>query len=276
MYSSVGSDYRFPLYVVSAQFGTHKQPLSRGLYCVIAVYRFISALFKAVYHFLLSPYYLWHTHVICYYIDTARGCSHWPYYMLGYTTYFILKILFGPNRAARLRRGYRKSAITTDLVCTCIVVGCFLGFILHGLTTDYDGSDVIYHAEAATTTEPVGREVRIEVRINWTTERIDKEIRDTFPEDPETAIKVARCENAFKSRGGYDAGVQSGHTLSYGRERSYGIFQIHAVDWDQTALKLGYDNYKTDPGDNIKMARYIYDKAGKKWRDWTCYTKKMI
>jgi hypothetical protein len=51
--------------------------------------------------------------------------------------------------------------------------------------------------------------------------------------------------------------------------------QIHAPSWDAVARRLGYNNYRTEVQDNLKMARYIYDNAGKKWSDWVCFTKKM-
>ncbi len=161
--------------------------------------------------------------------------------------------------------------MTKDVICWCIVVGLFLGAIVHGLTTDYDGSDIVHTAEAATTTEAVKPQVvRLVVKIDWTKERIEQEIRNTFPEDPETAVKIAKCESGLRAE------IQSQHILHYGQEKSFGVFQIHKPDWHQTALRLGYTDYKTDPADNIAMARYIYEQAGKKWTDWSCYNKRMI
>jgi len=109
--------------------------------------------------------------------------------------------------------------------------------------------------------------VLIEIRIDWTEERIIKELRDTFPETPNTAVAIARCESSLKM-------VQSYQTLDYGREQSYGIMQIHAKDHESNAIALGLSEYKTDVGENIKMARHIYDDAGG-WSPWTCYTKGM-
>lgn len=63
--------------------------------------------------------------------------------------------------------------------------------------------------------------------------------------------------------------VQSKNTLSYGREQSFGIFQIHAKDWEQTAIKLGLPDYKTNVEQNLKMARHVYEVQG--WDAWTCY-----
>jgi hypothetical protein len=114
------------------------------------------------------------------------------------------------------------------------------------------------------------REVRLEVVYNWTEERIEQEIRTVFWEDPDTAVKIARCESGLKPA------IQSKHILSYGQERSFGIFQIHAPDWHNTAVKLGYDKYQTDVLDNLHMARHIYEQRGKRWLDWSCYTKRMI
>ncbi len=159
--------------------------------------------------------------------------------------------------------------MTKDVICWCIVGGVMGGAIVHGLTNDYDGSEIVHTAEAATTTEAVEPQV-VRIKISYSKEGIEQLIRDTFPEDPETAVKIAKCESGLK------ADIQSRHILHYGQEQSFGVFQIHKPDWHQTALRLGYEDYKTDPADNIAMARYIYDAAGKKWTDWSCYNKRMI
>lgn len=114
------------------------------------------------------------------------------------------------------------------------------------------------------------RTILIEVKIDWTRDRIIEEIRATFPESPDLAVAIAKCES------GLNPTIRSQHQLSYGQERSYGIMQVHAPDWHDDALRLGYDNYQTDVQDNLKMARYIYEQAGKRFTPWSCYTKKMI
>lgn len=130
-----------------------------------------------------------------------------------------------------------------------------------------EGVHVVQVAEAATSTP---QEVRIEVVVNWDKQRIEQEIRTVFWEDPETAVKVAKCES------GLVATAQSNHTLSYGRERSFSIFQVHEPDWADDAERLGLHEWRTNPKENIQLARYIYDRAGKRWTPWSCYTKKMI
>lgn len=108
------------------------------------------------------------------------------------------------------------------------------------------------------------------LEVVYTQEDIIRKIKEVFPEDPETAVKIARCESGLRIE------VQSGHTLSYGREQSFGLFQVHAPHWEKTAKQLGYEDYRTNLDHNLSLARYIYDSAGKKWTPWSCFTKKMI
>ena len=139
-----------------------------------------------------------------------------------------------------------------------MIVGWIYGVIIHALSQP----DVIY-VERAEAHEPPPKEVRIEVIYNWDTDRIKEEIRKTFPEAPGIAVQIARCESDFRM-------IQSYHQQPYGRERSFGIFQIHEPDWHSTAMKLGLDNYQTDIRQNLEMARYIYDTTGG-WHPWSCY-----
>lgn len=129
-------------------------------------------------------------------------------------------------------------------------------------------SPVVETAHAEIVIEEPPKVVMIEVV--YTEEDIIRKIREAFPETPETAVAIAKCES------GLDVDIQSHHTLSYGREQSFGLFQIHAPAWDKKAHALGYTKYRTDVEDNIAMARYIYEQSGKRWTAWSCYTKKMI
>ena len=85
-------------------------------------------------------------------------------------------------------------------------------------------------------------------------------IHETFPESPRTALAVAECESSLRM-------VQSNHIQPYGREESFGVFQVHARAWEEDAKQLGLD-YKNDVRDNIAMARYVYEQSG--WGAWTC------
>jgi len=88
-----------------------------------------------------------------------------------------------------------------------------------------------------------------------------------FPEDEATALAVAHCESGFKM-------VQSRHQQPYGREMSFGIFQVHSPDWEKVAVKLGYADYKTNPVSNVKLARHIYEQGG--WQPWSCFSQRML
>lgn len=93
------------------------------------------------------------------------------------------------------------------------------------------------------------------------------EIKRVFKEHSVTALAVARCESGLLM-------IQSHHQLSYGRERSFGIFQIHEPDWDATAKSLGLDAYQTNVRQNIQMAHHIFTQGGNSFMPWTCYWHK--
>lgn len=117
-----------------------------------------------------------------------------------------------------------------------------------------------------TQTTQTKKEVRIEVVYNWTPERIEKEIRTVFKEEPNTAVAVAKSESGGKLK----IEIQSGNTLSYGREESHCTFQIHAPDWDGVAKKTGWGDYRTNPKSCVQLAYYIY-KDAKGFTPWTEY-----
>lgn len=166
------------------------------------------------------------------------------------------------KRTDRNYRDVRQERWIT-IVCFGIVTG-----IIFGILADKYFTPIVEVVEAETVEQEV--EVQLEIVYNWDKEKIIEEIKKAFPEDPETAVKIAKCES------GLIIAIQSRHIISYGREESFGLFQIHAKAWDKKAEKLGYGNYKTSPRDNIDMARYIYEQSGKKWTAWSCYSKKMI
>lgn len=141
-------------------------------------------------------------------------------------------------------------------------VTVFLGQI-H--VTDYVNASVTYTATTTADAVDSPRIVQVVAHIEWTPERIEEEIRTVFHEDPNTAVAIAKCESGLK------VVIQSHHILSYGREQSFGIMQIHKPDWHTTALRLGYDQYQTDVQDNLAMARFIYENRGFTFKDWSCF-----
>lgn len=140
--------------------------------------------------------------------------------------------------------------------------------IIGGIFTEvYYKPHFVINVEASTeqiVLEEEPREVRIKVIYNWDKTRIEKEIRKAFPETPNTAVAIAKCESRLEIE------VQSEHILWYGQEQSFGLFQIHAPDHEENAIRLGFGDYRTNPVHNIAYARWLYDTNGG-WTDWTCY-----
>ncbi len=136
--------------------------------------------------------------------------------------------------------------------------------IVTGIAADILSKPYVMEVQAATIKEEP-KPVEIEVVINWTPERIEKEIRATFPEAPNTAVAIAKAE------GGLLKERQSDHYRNGVREPSFCTFQINEPSWMKTAKILGYGDYKTNPASCIKMARYIYDTAG--WDEWSVYNE---
>lgn len=109
--------------------------------------------------------------------------------------------------------------------------------------------------------------VQIEVVYNWDDKAVvERFIRTTFPEEPNTAVAVATEEGGlWKER-------QSDYHKNGVREPSFCTFQIHEPSWMREAKRLGYEDYKTNPKSCILMARHIYDTTGKNFNQWSAYT----
>lgn len=96
-------------------------------------------------------------------------------------------------------------------------------------------------------TEP--RVVLIEVRINWTPDRIAQEIDKVFPDAP-IMHKVMACE----SNGNIEA-----YNPTNGSHDN-GLFQISDLYHGKRVRSLGLD--VGNPADNIAYARILYDESG--------------
>jgi len=166
------------------------------------------------------------------------------------------------------RFSFREQMKNSDNLTQAVAVGIAVGIVV-GIIIDMYFTPIVEvaHAEEVVQIEPV--EVLVEINYNWDIERAKEEIRKVFPEDPETAIKIAKCESGFKM-------IRSNHQWRGIQEPSYGIFQIFSPSWENTAIRLGLEDYRTNPNSNLKMARFIYDTGGKSWMPWSCYSKRMI
>ena len=98
-----------------------------------------------------------------------------------------------------------------------------------------------------------GKEVMIEVRYDWTEERIIEEINNVFPDAP-IMVKVAKCEGVVDGK--LDPKAYNPTNDSHDK----GIFQISEKYHGTKIKELGLDMY--DIKDNLAFARILYDNEG--------------
>lgn len=120
------------------------------------------------------------------------------------------------------------------------------------------------YVRVAQAQELEGKEVLIEVRIDWNQQRIEQAIRETFPATPNTAVAIAKAEsmlnaNAYNPEWHYD---RLGNPVCQG---SYGIMQIACVHHLEDPEAL------FDVQFNLQKAKQIQSNAGD-WKDWGAYT----
>lgn len=89
---------------------------------------------------------------------------------------------------------------------------------------------------------------------------IEEKIRDTFPEDPETALAIAHCESALNP--------SAINNRNKNGSVDKGLYQINSVH-DKRVRELELDLFDTD--DNLKIARLLYEEHG--WKPWVCSKK---
>jgi len=82
---------------------------------------------------------------------------------------------------------------------------------------------------------------------------IEEKIRETFGEEGDRAIAVAKCESSLNYKAIGDTHLS---------QSSYGLFQISKIYHNHTEEDLLNEDY------NIKVAHEIFDKGG--WGRWTC------
>jgi hypothetical protein len=124
-----------------------------------------------------------------------------------------------------------------------LAIGTTIG-VLVGIALSY-----ALLAKADTIEYVATEEPKKEVQIEKT---IEEKIRETFPEDPERAVAIAKCESNL-----IPSAVSPTH--------DYGIFQINHIH-DARLKQLGLDKFRVD--DNIAFARILYNERG--FKPWVC------
>lgn len=83
-------------------------------------------------------------------------------------------------------------------------------------------------------------------------------VRETFPEDPNTAVRIAWCESRFDPAAGFPNGP------------SLGVMQIHWASHSGRVAAMGYTRADlANPFVNLAVARSIFDESG--WYPWDCF-----
>ncbi len=96
--------------------------------------------------------------------------------------------------------------------------------------------------------EPVIEEPQIVlIEIAWSEEGIKQKIRETFPEESETMVRIAKCESNFNYK------VVS-------PTNDHGLLQINQAAHGKRLAELNI-NALTVEG-NLKYARMLYDESG--------------
>lgn len=85
-------------------------------------------------------------------------------------------------------------------------------------------------------------------------------IKDTFHEEPHTAIAIANCESGLNPDA-YNPNNTDGTTDG-------GLWQLNSVH-DKRLKELGLDKF--DPEDATEFARILYEESG--FRPWVCARK---
>jgi soluble lytic murein transglycosylase-like protein len=117
--------------------------------------------------------------------------------------------------------------------------------LLASLSLSLQTHEVVYAAEVKE--EP--KEVLIETV--WSEEGIKQKIRETFPEDPDRAVAIAKCESGLNPK-------------AVSPTNDHGLMQIN-----KTVHTVEGDIYDVET--NLKYARKLYDE--RKWQPWVCAKK---
>lgn len=89
------------------------------------------------------------------------------------------------------------------------------------------------------------------IEVVWSEEQIIEKIRETFSEDPDVMVRIAKCEGV--KDGKLDPTVIS-------PTNDYGIFQLNQKAHGQRLKELNIDPLTVEG--NLKYARMLYDTSG--------------
>lgn len=102
---------------------------------------------------------------------------------------------------------------------------------------------------------------------------VEQLIRDTFGEDAEEALIVAKCESGLNPKAHGDTNIMVINAGDHVGD-SIGVFQIRTGGKDFNRARANgmtpdeFREWMWDAEENVKYAKTIYDRQG--WHPWTC------
>jgi len=142
------------------------------------------------------------------------------------------------------------------VICLSILGGIFTGMYLDKNNLNPWSGPLVYTAEASS--EALQEQPKtVLIKVVYDEAGIERLIRETFPETPNTAVAIAKAESELNP----NAFNPEAHR---GCNGSIGIFQMACVHNKKDTQAL------YDVETNIKMARELYLREG--WKPWGAYT----
>ena len=152
--------------------------------------------------------------------------------------------------------------LSGEVIWSAVLVGILMGILID--VNKAEGVHVVEVAEAATSTP---KEVRIEVVVDWSRERVQEQIKlaaEKYGTSYEKMNATVACESH------YDVNIQSHWILSYGREESWGIAQWHLPSKNRNAAgEIITKEMALDPVQALDAMAYHFSIGNA--RLWTCY-----
>jgi hypothetical protein len=143
----------------------------------------------------------------------------------------------------------------------CVIIGTIVASICVDIWYQNASQPFMYVAETAHADEIKPKPALIRVHIDWTRERLEKEVETKAKE---YGVSAQLMKDIIKCESNWDVDVQSHHTLSYGREKSFGLVQIHLPSHPTVSYEEAID-----PAFAINfLAEHIADGSA---RMWSCY-----
>ena len=199
--------------------------------------------------------------------------------------YDFKKMKFYLKKKHKQFQDYREKMLPKLLKCH---LSLLIGIVIGELATEHltgtresTITNVVAVDVQTETSSPVVSEAPTSAKVEQSGEKsptasdIEKMIMAEFPDCPETAVKIARCESSLD----YTREGDKHLTFQYKGQRygsSFGLFQIRSGGNDRGGIWVRSDNveeFETDMLDvkkNIKMARKIYEESGNNFGKWSC------